>query len=129
LGLRPAPSRRPRPRQSLPPRPPRHQSGRHGRRHSGAQTSSHRRHFGRYCGRPSDPEARRHGSSRYAEARGILRQGRLTTINGLDPTALPLTNWPTFFSLYDTLMRFDNDYKPVPQLAESWAFEDGGKRL
>ena len=60
---------------------------------------------------------------------GVLRLAHTADVNGFDPTALPTTNWPMYFALYDTLMRFDDKYKATPQLAESWEFADGGKRL
>jgi len=32
-------------------------------------------------------------------------------------------------TVYDTLLRYDDSMKPTPELAESWEFGDGGKRL
>jgi peptide/nickel transport system substrate-binding protein len=60
---------------------------------------------------------------------GVLRLAHLSDVIGFDPTQLPLANWPMYFALYDTLIRYDENYKPTPQLAESWDLLDGGKRL
>jgi ABC-type transport system substrate-binding protein len=60
---------------------------------------------------------------------GVLRLAHLSDVIGFDPSQLPLANWPMYFALYDTLLRFDENYKPTPQLAESWDLLDGGKRL
>jgi len=60
---------------------------------------------------------------------GILRYAHTTDVLNFDPTQLPLGNWPMLCTLFDTLIRFDEKYKATPQLAESWEFADGGKRL
>jgi peptide/nickel transport system substrate-binding protein len=60
---------------------------------------------------------------------GVLRLAHLSDVTSFDPTALPTTNWPMFFAFYDTLLRYDDKMKASPQLAESWEFGDGGKRL
>lgn len=60
---------------------------------------------------------------------GILRYAHNTDVLNFDPTQLPAGNFAMLYTLYDTLIRFDEKYKPTPQLAESWEFGDGGKRL
>jgi peptide/nickel transport system substrate-binding protein len=46
-----------------------------------------------------------------------------------DPCRLHLADAPAFYTFYDTLYRFDDNYKATPQLAESWEIQDEGKRL
>ena len=60
---------------------------------------------------------------------GVLRYAHNTDVLNFDPTQLPAGNFAMLYTLYDTLIRFDEKYKPTPQLAESWEFGDGGKRL
>ncbi len=60
---------------------------------------------------------------------GILRYAHGADVYNFDPTQLPAGNYAMLYTLYDTLIRFDEKYKATPQLAESWEFADGGKRL
>jgi len=60
---------------------------------------------------------------------GILRYAHATDVFNFDPTQLPAGNFAMLYTLYDTLIRFDEKYKATPQLAESWEFAEGGKRL
>ncbi|OGB93973.1 MAG: hypothetical protein A3H39_13820 [candidate division NC10 bacterium RIFCSPLOWO2_02_FULL_66_22] len=60
---------------------------------------------------------------------GILRYAHGADVLNFDPSHLPAGNFAMFYTLYDTLIRFDQKYKATPQLAESWEFTDGGKRL
>ncbi len=60
---------------------------------------------------------------------GTLRYAHGADVLNFDPTQLPAGNYAMFWTLYDTLIRFDATYKATPQLAESWEFEDGGKHL
>jgi peptide/nickel transport system substrate-binding protein len=60
---------------------------------------------------------------------GTLRYAHNTDILNFDPTQLPAGNYAMLYTLYDTLIRFDEKYKATPQLAESWEFAEGGKRL
>ncbi len=60
---------------------------------------------------------------------GVLRYAHNTDILSFDPTQLPAGNWPMLYTLYDTLIRFDEKYRAAPQLAESWEFAEQGRRL
>ena len=60
---------------------------------------------------------------------GILRYAHGADVFNFDPTQLPAGNCAMLYTLYDTLIRFDEKYKATPQLAESWELVDGGKRL
>ena len=60
---------------------------------------------------------------------GILRYAHGADVLNFDPAQLPAGNYAMLWTLYDTLIRFDPKYKATPQLAESWEFADGGKRL
>ena len=60
---------------------------------------------------------------------GVLRYAHNTDVLSFDPTQLPAGNYAMLFTLYDTLIRFDEKYRATPQLAESWEFADQGKRL
>ncbi|HWU37434.1 MAG TPA: ABC transporter substrate-binding protein [Candidatus Acidoferrum sp.] len=70
-----------------------------------------------------------HGASQTVRTGGVLRYAHNTDILNFDPTQLPAGNFAMLYTLYDTLIRFDEKYKATPQLAESWEFGDGGKRL
>ena len=60
---------------------------------------------------------------------GILRYAHAGDIYNFDGTQFPPTSYAMLFTLYDTLIRLDERFKATPQLAESWEFADGGKRL
>ena len=50
-----------------------------------------------------------------------------TTLNPILSEDLSIQ--PLFYLLFDTLVSYDENYKPIPHLAESWSFDQEGKSL
>jgi peptide/nickel transport system substrate-binding protein len=70
-----------------------------------------------------------HGASPSVKKGGILRYAHGADVLNFDPTQLPSGNYAMLYTLYDTLIRYDEKFRATPQLAESWEFGDSGKRL
>jgi len=58
------------------------------------------------------------GSAQTVKKGGVLRYAHATDVLNFDPTQLPAGNYAMLYTLYDTLIRFDEKYKATPQLAE-----------
>lgn len=61
---------------------------------------------------------------------GILKVGFLSDTKTLDPvSSVQWTERQILFLLYDSLINANPDFSLRPGLAQSWSFEDGGKRI
>lgn len=60
---------------------------------------------------------------------GTLRIGQLGDIQGFDPAIFPTSNYVYLNNLYDTVTRYDKDFRVTPQLATEWEFDQDGLGL
>src|SRR4051794_23154596 len=51
---------------------------------------------------------------------GTLRVGILQDINNFDPQSFQTVNFPVIKNLYDSLIEYTQEGKPVPSLATAW---------
>jgi ABC-type transport system substrate-binding protein len=58
---------------------------------------------------------------------GTLRIALEADITGLDPVIPGLQNYYVIQNIYNTLVTVDANFEIVPELAESWDIQDGGK--
>lgn len=64
-----------------------------------------------------------------AKAGGSLTVGLLGDLNNFDPFALAFANYPMIMNVYDQLIRYSHQMKPLPGLAEKWEISSDGRQL
>jgi peptide/nickel transport system substrate-binding protein len=57
---------------------------------------------------------------------GTLRVGILQDINNFDPQSFQTVNFPVIKNLYDSLLEYTPDGKPIPSLASAWQIAPDG---
>ncbi len=60
---------------------------------------------------------------------GSLRLGQIGGVLNFDGHRLSWTNYPMLNQLYNTLIRYDEQLRPHPELAEAWTFGKDGRTL
>ena len=60
---------------------------------------------------------------------GILKVGQVGGVLNFDGHRLSRGNYPMLNQVYNTLLRYDDQLKPHPDLAESWSFSKDGLTL
>ena len=60
-----------------------------------------------------------------AQQGGKLSYGQTGDIKNLDPFDMLSLNYPLFYNLYDSLIRYDNELNIMPRLATSWIVDHG----
>ena len=79
------------------------------------------------CSGGAPPAAETSTEAAEAEAGGTLVWARYGDIDSLDPHRTTTTlSWQVFDQIYDTLLAFDDNGQPVPNLAKEWTVSDDG---
>ena len=67
------------------------------------------------------------GGAEPPQSGGTLRIALEADITGLDPVVPGLQNYYVIQNIYNTLVTVDANFEYIPELAESWDVQDGGK--
>jgi peptide/nickel transport system substrate-binding protein len=72
---------------------------------------------------------RRPAAAQEPKRGGTLRLGQVGGVLNFDGHRLSRGNYPMLNQVYNTLLRYDDQLRAQPELAESWAFAKDGKTL
>jgi peptide/nickel transport system substrate-binding protein len=93
-----------------------------------ARSISRRQLLGALIGAGLLPAGRRAAAAEPKRG-GTLRLGHVGGVLNFDGHRLSRSNYPMLNQVYNTLVRYDGELRPQPELAESWAFAQDGRSL